>query len=368
MQDSGAKIYLPYLDAARGIAALMVAAYHFIYWKYGSETWIKLLSCIFNGSDAVSFFFVLSGFVLSFKYIVLQQTLDIRKFYVTRVFRIWPAFFVTLIICTVYWHRGNFDLTRFWEIFFLNKDQFWEEALLFRGHTQYFVAGWTLSIELVMSFFMPFAIVLARKDKRIIYWLLFSTLLMGGIMGGKYIFHFHFLLGIVLSCLYTTITNPSFKNTKWHKYRYLVLVVAFVFFSIRHIDRISELGSTYKYVAEYFGIDFFHYTGLASFVFIVWILQSDNLKKILSHSWFRFIGKISYSIYLMHWIVVTVVFDNWNTIMTYFDSYQTALITVFPICIIVIIILSVLMHRAVEIPMIRYGKRLSQRLKASLTL
>ena len=47
---------------------------------------------MFNGSDAVSFFFVLSGFVLSYKYLALGQPLDMKQFYTNRIFRLWPAF------------------------------------------------------------------------------------------------------------------------------------------------------------------------------------------------------------------------------------------------------------------------------------
>ena len=82
------KEHLDYLDSARGIAALMVLFYHFINWKYDSHTLAKVGSIIANGSDAVSFFFVLSGFVLSYKYVVLRQPLDIKKFYFNRFFRL----------------------------------------------------------------------------------------------------------------------------------------------------------------------------------------------------------------------------------------------------------------------------------------
>ena len=89
--------HIRYLDSARGIASLMVFATHFCDYKYHGKMIANYLSIIFNGSDAVSFFFVLSGFVLSYKYLVLNKPLDIKKFYVSRFFRLWPAFFVTLI-------------------------------------------------------------------------------------------------------------------------------------------------------------------------------------------------------------------------------------------------------------------------------
>ena len=67
------RVRLEYLDSVRGIAALMVVFYHFIGWKWAEEPAFHLSSMIFNGSDAVSFFFVLSGLVLLF----MLQTLII---------------------------------------------------------------------------------------------------------------------------------------------------------------------------------------------------------------------------------------------------------------------------------------------------
>ena len=48
---------LDYLDAMRGIAAMMVLVGHFINWKFKDNPINQALSYIFNANDAVSFFF-----------------------------------------------------------------------------------------------------------------------------------------------------------------------------------------------------------------------------------------------------------------------------------------------------------------------
>ncbi len=92
--NKSTNFHFGYLDSARGIAAIIVMIYHFINWKFDKEIGIKIISIVFTGSDAVSFFFVLSGFVLSYKYINQNEPLDIRKYYISRLFRLWPAFFL----------------------------------------------------------------------------------------------------------------------------------------------------------------------------------------------------------------------------------------------------------------------------------
>ena len=66
--------HLKYLDSARGIAALMVFISHYTGYVYNFQNPrnIGIYCLLFNGNDAVSFFFVLSGFVLSYKYIIQQ--------------------------------------------------------------------------------------------------------------------------------------------------------------------------------------------------------------------------------------------------------------------------------------------------------
>ena len=128
--------YLEYLDAARGIAALMMVVYHFINWKHGDGTWAKLLSIPFNGADAVSFFFVLSGFVLSYKYMVLGHSLDIGKFYINRFFLLWPAFFLTVLLNSLYWYRHDLNLENLTSQFIFNQSSFWNEAILLRANPQ----------------------------------------------------------------------------------------------------------------------------------------------------------------------------------------------------------------------------------------
>jgi len=89
--DSYSSPRLQYLDSARGIAALCVVFGHFISGTLDSLTSFKFVSSIINHSDSVSFFFVLSGFVLSFKYLHNHRDLNVIHFAIKRVLRLYPA-------------------------------------------------------------------------------------------------------------------------------------------------------------------------------------------------------------------------------------------------------------------------------------
>jgi len=360
------KHYLSYLDSARGIAALMVLFYHFITWHYDNLIYAKLASFIFNGRDAVSFFFVLSGFVLSYKYIVLKKPLDVKKFFINRFLRLFPAFFVTVLVCILYRQMAILHFHNLARLSIFTKTEFWEEIYLFKAHTRNYGAGWTLVIELTISFFMPFIIAIAKVNRKLVSWLLITVILIMAVMNDFFV---HFILGILASCYFFEITDKSFRQTKWYKYRIPLVIAAFILFSVRVIDNIVPFGSTYNYIASYFTINFFFFSGIGSFIFLVVILQNKKIQNILNHSVLRFYGKISYDIYLMHWIVVTVIFEQWDEILKVFhDRAKLAFLLTFIAYFITTTILATLVHYTIELPFIRFGKKITSTMKPFIVI
>ncbi len=355
--------HFKYLDSARGIAALMVFGGHFMARNFQDKMNMHYIFLFFNGNDAVSFFFVLSGFVLSYKYIVLGKPLNIKQFYVSRVFRLFPAYFLIVLWSALFAFRNEWNFETFKDLFIYNKHEFWEEAFLLRFHNKFYYPGWTLSLEMMGSFLMPFFIVLALKNKRLIPYFIVVTL----ILGNNLLFSYLFLFGIMASANYEKITDASFRQTNWFKYRFPLLIAAIILFSIRQIDGISPLGPSYKYLAGFLGIDFFTYTCLSCFVFLVAILHSKRVQRFLENRVLVFLGKISYGIYLVHVVVI-------NTVYIYVEKYLSgpnkainfAWITV--LCILCVVAVSAALHYCVERPFMRLGKRITNKMKPSLVI
>lgn len=102
---SSSKIYFKGLDGLRGIAAIAVVLGH-----------IELIKQFFQlknvydrggpfflylGSLAVTFFFVLSGFLITFLLLKEKEskgTIAIRNFYLRRALRIWPVYYVLFVL------------------------------------------------------------------------------------------------------------------------------------------------------------------------------------------------------------------------------------------------------------------------------
>jgi peptidoglycan/LPS O-acetylase OafA/YrhL len=98
-------IYFPDLDGWRFVAFLAVFLFHAFYTDNESirnETaYIVIKRLTVNGTLGVEFFFVLSGFLIIYLLIAeREQTglIDIRKFYLRRVLRIFPLYYLCLFI------------------------------------------------------------------------------------------------------------------------------------------------------------------------------------------------------------------------------------------------------------------------------
>lgn len=90
------------LNPLRFFAALLVLMHHAEAIKLKNDLpnlqWLGLFQ---NGNNAVTFFFVLSGFLIT--YLLLKEnfktgTISIKTFYIKRMLRIWPLYFLLVII------------------------------------------------------------------------------------------------------------------------------------------------------------------------------------------------------------------------------------------------------------------------------
>ena len=97
--------YFEGLSGLRFIAAFLVVMHHTETIRRKNDLpnleWFSLFR---NGTHAVVFFFVLSGFLIT--YLLLKEnyrtkTVSIRNFYARRILRIWPLYFLVVLLGTV---------------------------------------------------------------------------------------------------------------------------------------------------------------------------------------------------------------------------------------------------------------------------
>ncbi len=112
-----AKTHLPVLDGVRGIAILLVICVHFCQ-SFPKESDHVLWKLALWGQTGVDLFFVLSGFLITGILLDAKGSENyIRNFYVRRVLRIFPLYYLTLI-GAYFFHPTTFSQSS-WYWFYL---------------------------------------------------------------------------------------------------------------------------------------------------------------------------------------------------------------------------------------------------------
>jgi peptidoglycan/LPS O-acetylase OafA/YrhL len=145
---------LPALTGLRTLLALTILLFHF---TPSGLTWgpISLYPLVNIGYVFVSFFFLISGFILSYNYADRPGGVNIADFWMARLSRLYPVYVLTMLISIpmliVEWHARSH--TEFWmgaiatpllvQGFFPHLATFWNTV------------SWTLSCEIALYLMFP---------------------------------------------------------------------------------------------------------------------------------------------------------------------------------------------------------------------
>ena len=357
-----------YLDAVRGIAAMSVLIFHVIESHWGWMKEAKIANIFFNGSDAVAMFFVLSGLVLSLKAFEKKTPINApfyRRFAVSRVFRLYPAFLVMLVIYAIYERAAANEplTTTLTDSFLLNKYKFWEEALLVRENHTLFLPDWTLGVEVGLSLLVPFMILLIRYDRKLFIYAIITCLF----IGKSYISEFtlHFALGVLIAFHFQEILQFTNNNKWWYKYRWYLLPLIIVMYSLRHVLQLFPAPAQLRYLFEHvLSLNEFSFSGPAAAILLLLVVNSIRLRAFLSNKILLFIGEISYGIYLSHWLFTLIFMRNFEYFQSLISGKGEFMLFLFYLSFTVVssIFAGYLLYRFVEKPFIQLGRKLNQKL------
>ncbi len=167
---------LPALTSVRFVAAFHVALFHMNeIGVLSGPRWLKLIAGI--GYVGVSFFFVLSGFILVYTY--AGRNLVLRDFWQTRFARIYPAYLFALLLTLPFWIFGALKMHI--PMFDFGEHHFALATSLVLLLLQSWVPGaalswnsvsWSLSVEAFFYFLFPFLLVRFGRFSRKLLWTL----------------------------------------------------------------------------------------------------------------------------------------------------------------------------------------------------
>lgn len=312
------KLYFPNLNGLRFIAAFFVIINHTeqlkIYYSLGNGILSDFARNI--GKLGVMLFFVLSGFLITYLLVSeerLTGKIHTKKFYIRRFLRILPLYILVILI--VFFAINNFS---FWEIPRLKspiQNNFTSILVLhlllipnaataIYGFIPYIAQAWSIGTEEQSYLIWPLLLKKFKKHR--------LNLMIGVVL-------FHYLVRVLLS--YKLQLPIPFKENFlkfWMHFNIDAIAIGSIFallllnentilkyilniklFYLVTIITIALLLGAVK-------VHYFHYS-FYSFLFgiiIINLAENKKLKKVLEGKVINYLGKISYGIYMYHFIVL----------------------------------------------------------------
>lgn len=263
-----------------------------------------------EGFLGVSFFFILSGFILALNYRdkFKDKKISLKKFYVARFARIYPLYLVTMVV-SIPALFSSFKILLY--NIFLIQSYIPDQSVFF----SYNAPSWSISDEMFFYALFPILIGVSFKLKRIFkiallilfivlilmlniflpeerthYWLYISPLIRV----------FDFILGIFLFDVALHFKNKKIviSKTTFSVFEISAYIILGFFFIFHKNLPISYRFSVYYWLPMCLII----LSSAQSFISernITWVT------KFLSWKWFVYLGEISFAFYLIHYLVIT---------------------------------------------------------------
>jgi peptidoglycan/LPS O-acetylase OafA/YrhL len=301
--------YIKNLDALRAFAALGVIVAH----AYSVEVfpdWPLLVNVAYLGNFGVSLFFVLSGFVITRILIETYQSNSyFKSFYLRRLVRIFPLYYIGLI--AYYFLPYILGISSLITPF--------KEQLIYYSYLQNFsrtfdwnAAGpghyWSLAVEEHFYLLWPAMVYIALKLKpgmllKVCLILIVSVhllrLLMLNYGFNINVFTFTRLDQLVYGGIIAIVERKGLLIRKNMKVFVSVALTGIIFIILLEMG--SDLSKEiFKYT--FFGIAF---SGLICLLIV--LPDSNPISKILQLRLLKYLGKISYGMYVWHVLVITLV-------------------------------------------------------------
>jgi peptidoglycan/LPS O-acetylase OafA/YrhL len=386
---------ITYLDGLRGIAAVNVMIMHFFMvlipaMVYGNQTKSHLgnLELFFSGSPldligagdfSVCIFFVLSGLVLTQKYFKTKEIDVIKSSAFRRYPRLLIPVFATILLSFILSSLGIFHFyTETVKISSINNSaNYWINYMTFTPnfvdavqqalYNTFFVGGfiiydpvlWTMNFEFFGSILVfSMAFLFGSRNNRWIFYLAAAIFLFRSYL-------LAFIIGMILSDMYSN-NKPLFKisnkHIKW------ILLLSGLFLGSYPVSELPN-DSIYRFLNNDLiqnSYIFYHIIG-ASLIMLV-LLNSKRLQKLFYSSIPAFLGKISYSLYLLHFLVISSFTSAIFLVLYPILPYSAAVLTSIILSSCLIVPLSYLFYKYVDNSGIELSKIIYDKLFKNLKI
>lgn len=365
------KVYFENLDGLRFLCFLSVFFFHSFHSEYDyisdSQVYNFITKDIFgNGNIGVNFFFVLSGFLIT--YLLIQEKklngqINLKKFWMRRILRIWPLFYFAVLfgfvafplLKSIFGQAPNETATPLYYIFFINNFDLINNGL---PDASILSVLWSVAIEEQFYLIWPIILFILPIKK---YWIAFSAIVISSLvfraLNDTLLFHeFHTLscigdLAIGAMGAWLVIVNEKFRKAINNLKRYQILSIYLAFLGV-FLFRDEVL--FYSYTIRIFE------RAIIAFIILLIILEQsfskNSLFKISNFKTISKLGLITYGLYCLHFIGILTVTTITNKLNINIHLWQVVLIDTSG-ALIITIILSMLSFKFYEKPFLKLKEK-----------
>ncbi len=347
---------IQYLDSLRGFAALWVLVLHVAMMPqpiFMLPDWLGVY--VKHGTMGVELFFVVSAFSLCLSMPGhSKEQRPLIGFALRRFFRIAPLFYV-MIAVSAFFNPAGFEYT--WKSVLANVFFIFN---LIPGHgyqTSVVLAGWTIGVE--MMFYLVFPFIYARITN---VWLAIGGVAATIILSNIFV--------SVLPIFVKDVANYNMYSVFYRLPIFMCGLVAFFWMpKLKDGANSKSIGTALIavagvlfYAVVYERVPFFdayHWTGIMFACLVVGI--GLNPIGLIVNDLTASLGKISYSVYLLHSPVIVLLFPVYKWMQAAQLSHTATFIGAVALTLSIVIPLSVLVYYFWEKPTNNYGRDLANR-------
>ncbi len=334
---------LDYLDSIRGLAALLVVLHHAfeVFLKHNEDAYpglYHLFETVNLGRLGVIVFFITSGFVIPWSLNSNHES-ALKNFAIKRFFRLYPAYWFSIIAALTI--GFGFDVTI----------ESVKQVLLnftmihkFLGIESVIGAYWTLHLEIVFYVICAglFYFGLLRKNNYLISLVVFFCIL--AVLTSSIRYYYQIKIPIMMTLgLAAMFYGAVLRNYLLEKQTELKIPLILL--------------TVFYFVCLFAAQKFYYREGWVSwfntqlFSFALFYLLVTKVK--LTHKFFIYIGRISYSLYLLNALVIGLVFYVFGDFAFTSIGFYVVLLSTF----IASIFVADLSYRFIEKPGLSLSKR-----------
>jgi peptidoglycan/LPS O-acetylase OafA/YrhL len=381
------RIYFPGLNGVRFLAVFIVMLDHIELFKGYLKIdtlWTDSFSA-YIGKFGVTIFFVLSGFLITYLLLVEKtgtQTISIKNFYLRRILRIWPLYFILVIL--------GFFILPYFNIFTIPETapiatDFYERLLLYvfllANVAFVFFPGipfagvlWSVAVEEQFYLFWPHLI---KHSKKILFVLL-TTLVVYLLIKISCINNCFNADKIFMNKLVKLIERTRFSSMiiggigAWVLFNKKQKILAIVYHPLSQVIAIFIFVIMLFYSntndIPYFNLIKNEFISLIVAILILNIASNKSTIIRLENKLFDFLGKISYGMYVYHSIIALVCVK----LFTYFLPTSDFMYILWSIILILLVLLltviiSYFSYHFIELKILKRKNRFSHVISGDLS-